>query len=69
MQDEKAKESRKRKYQYDQRYLKKNVVTMGVTFNRQKPDDMVLLDWVRNRDETNVSYIKRLIRQDMERFE
>lgn len=68
MQDEKAKEGRKRKYQYDQRYLKQNVVTVGVTFNRRKPDDMVLLDWVRNREETNVAYIKRLIIQDMEKF-
>lgn len=56
------------KYGYDQQYLKENIQTVGVTFNKRKPEDMVLLDWVTNRDETKVSYIKRLIREDMEKF-
>lgn len=56
------------KYGYDQQYLKENIQTVGVTFNKRKPEDMVLLDWLNNRSEKKVAYIKRLIREDMEKF-
>lgn len=52
---------------YDQQYIKTNVVRMMVTFNRRKPEDMVLYDWMTSRGESMVAYIKRLIREDMER--
>lgn len=56
------------KYGYDQQYLKENIQTVGVTFNKRKPEDMVLLDWLNNHSEKKVAYIKRLIREDMEKF-
>lgn len=52
---------------YDKQYFKANVLRMMVTFNRKKPEDMVLYDWLASRNESMVSYIKRLIREDMER--
>lgn len=52
---------------YDQQYMKTNVVRIMVTFNRRKPEDMVLYGWMTSREESMVSYIKRLIREDMER--
>lgn len=56
------------KYSYDQQYIKENILTVGVTFNKRKPEDMLLLDWLNNRNEKKVSYIKRLIREDMEKY-
>jgi len=58
---------RERKYGYDQDYLKQNIVQVGITFNRRKPDDMKLIDWLNSRTESRVAYVKRLIREDMER--
>lgn len=55
------------KYGYDQQYLKDNIRTVGVTFNKRKQEDMILLDWLNNRNEKMVAYIKRLIREDMEK--
>lgn len=60
--------SKLEKYSYDQTYIRENMTTVGVTFNKRKPDDMILLDWLNNRDEKKVAYIKRLIREDMEKF-
>ena len=57
-----------KKYNYDQQYLKENMITVGVTFNKRKPDDMTLLEWINDREEKKVPYIKRLIREDMEKF-
>jgi len=57
-----------KKYNYDQHYLKENVVTVGITFNKRKKEDMLLLDWLNNRDETKVAYVKRLILEDMAKF-
>ena len=59
--------TKEEKYGYDQDYLKQNVVQIGVTFNRRKKDDMELLEWLNGRAESRVSYIKRLIREDMEK--
>lgn len=56
------------KYQYDQQYLKTNISSICVTFNKRKPDDMILLDWLNGVSEKKVAYIKRLIREDMEKF-
>ena len=54
------------KYAYDQQYLKANITTKPLTFNRQKPDDMELLEWI-NEQGNATQYIKRLVREDMER--
>ena len=60
--------TKEEKYTYDQQYLKDNILTVGITFNKRKPEDMALLDWLNDRDEKKVAYIKRLLREDMERF-
>ena len=50
---------------YDREYIKNNVMRIDITFNRKKEDDMELIEWLRRIDGSMVSYIKRLIRQDM----
>jgi len=60
------KRTKEEKYSYDQNYLRQNMVAVNITFNRQKPDDMVILDWLNSRKESKVSYVKRLIISDME---
>lgn len=61
-------QTKAKKYGYDQGYLKQNIISVGVTFNRRKKDDMMMLEWLNNRDESRVAYIKRLILEDMARF-
>lgn len=61
------KRTKEEKYSYDQNYLRQNMVAVNITFNRQKPDDMVILDWLNRRKESKVSYVKRLIISDMEK--
>ena len=48
-----------KKYQREQRIEKK------VTFNRNNPQDMILLEWLMSRPEGMVKYIKSLIHSDM----
>ena len=54
------------KYQYDQQYLREHVFTKRVPFNDTNPEDTELLTWV-NAQGNFTQYIKRLIREDMER--
>ena len=61
------KRTKEEKYSYDQNYLRQNIVAVNITFNRQKPDDMVILDWLNSRKESKVAYMKRLIISDMEK--
>jgi len=61
------KRTKEKKYSYDQNYLRQNMVAVNITFNRQKPDDMVILDWLNSRKESKVAYMKRLIISDMEK--
>lgn len=49
---------------YDQQYNKANVITKRVPFNRQNPDDVELLEHLKQH-ENFTQYIKQLIRQDM----
>ncbi len=56
-----------RKYGYDQAYLKQNVKNVVLPFNKRKPDDMTLLAWLNRQIEGKTKYIKRLIREDMEK--
>lgn len=53
------------KSQYDQQYAKDNLTVKKVPFNRQVPDDMVLLRWLESQPEPFVRYVKKLIAQDM----
>ena len=52
------------KQNYDQQYNKANVITKRVPFNRQNPDDVELLEHLKQH-ENFTQYIKQLIRQDM----
>ena len=58
--------AKERKYGYDQNYLKQNITIVGVTFNKRKKDDQMILDWLNSRAESRVAYIKRLILEDIE---
>lgn len=53
---------------YDVEYTKKNVARKLITFNRNKPDDMKMWDWLEEKQNAN-GYIKDLIREDMIRSE
>lgn len=55
------------KYNYDQQYIRSNVTFINVSFNRRKPDDVAILNWLNGLNESKVGYIKRLIREDMEK--
>jgi hypothetical protein len=61
-------QTKEKKYGYDQGYLKQNIIAVNVTFNRRKKEDIELLEWLNGRDESRVSYIKRLIREDKEKL-
>lgn len=52
--------------EYIKRYQRENRIEKKVTFNRNNPLDMQLLDWLTSRPEGMVSYIKSIIRSDME---
>lgn len=51
--------------EYVNRYHRELIVRKNVTFNRGKPDDMVLMQWAEKQPEGFVAYVKRLIREDM----
>ena len=52
---------------YDAAYAKKNFKCKSIAFNTLYPADMALLDWVKQQAEGGTQYIKRLIREDMEK--
>lgn len=54
------------KYQYDQQYLKQNMITKRVPFNRTKEVDMALLRWAEAQGNFT-QYIKGLIIDDIRR--
>ena len=56
-----------RKHEYDVRYAKENFQCKNLSFNKKIPEDIALLDWVKVQPEGGNAYIKRLIREDMER--
>lgn len=51
--------------EYIKEYQRENRITKKVTFNRKNPDDMEMVEWLNNRPEGIVQYLKRLIREDM----
>lgn len=53
--------------EYVKRYHREQVIGKKVTFNRNNPDDMALLQWLESQPEGMVGYMKRLIREDMGR--
>lgn len=52
--------------EYIKRYHRENRIEKKVTFNRNDPGDMILLEWLTSRPDGMVHYIKSLIRSDME---
>lgn len=55
------------KRSYDKDYAKKNFKCKNLAFNTLYPEDIALFDWVKKQPEGGTKYIKRLIREDMER--
>ena len=53
--------------EYIRRYQRENRIEKKVTFNRNDPGDMELLDWLTSRPDGMVRYIKNLIRADKEK--
>lgn len=50
---------------YDIAYIKANIVTKRINFNRQQPEDMKLLTWLESH-ENITQYLKGLILRDLE---
>lgn len=55
------------KYRYDQEYIKKNMKRVLITFNRNNPQDMQLVEWMEKQPGSMTGYMKRLIREDMKK--
>ena len=53
-------------YQYQQGYIRDNIKFVSVPFNLRKKDDGELYDHLDSIEEKKATYIKRLIREDME---
>ena len=63
-------EAQRRRYDYNNGYRSKNFRSKCIAFNRQFPEDVALLDWINEQvkyGENGNQYIKRLVREDMER--
>lgn len=52
--------------EYIKQYQREQRIEKKVTFNRNNPQDMILLEWLMSQPEGMVKYIKSLIRSDME---
>ena len=62
-----SEEAKKRKIEYNMEYARKNFQGKYITFNKTIPADIELYEWMKNRKEPANAYIKRLIREDMEK--
>lgn len=51
--------------EYTVRYNRENVTRKMITFNKNKPEDMAILEWLEKQPEGMVAYVKRLISEDM----
>lgn len=54
-------------YERSQDYIKTNYAWINVQFSRVNAEEMALYDHVAAQSESKAAYIKRLIREDMER--
>ena len=52
---------------YDKDYIEKQLVRVAISFNRNKPEDMDMLEHMRKQPEPMAAYIRRLIRDDMQK--
>lgn len=62
-----SEKSMARKIKYDREYAKNFFKVKTVTFNTLYPEDIELFDWIKSQSENATKYVKRLIREDMER--
>ena len=52
---------------YQKKYNHDHVVWRKVSLNDKNPDDEILKKWIDSQQESTSAYIKRLVREDMER--
>lgn len=52
---------------YDREYAKKYFKQKVIVFNTLYPEDIALLDWIKQQLEGGNHYIRRLIMEDMEK--
>ena len=50
---------------YVVQYMKENIVHVKVSLNKSKPDDVKMMEWIKEQPEGASGYLKRLIRKDM----
>lgn len=55
------------KREYDKKYARENFQGKYITFNKKVPEEIALFKWVNSQPEQGNTYIKRLIREDMQR--
>ena len=60
-------EAMKRKKEYDKKYAKEHFQGKHITFNKDIPEEIELFEWIKAQPEQGNTYIKRLIREDMQR--
>lgn len=53
--------------EYVNRYHRETIARKNVTFNRNKPEDMTLLEWAEKQPDGFVTYVKKLISEDMKK--
>lgn len=51
--------------EYVNDYIKKTIVYRRMNFNRNKPDDMQMVEWIDAQPEGASNYLKRLVQDDM----
>ena len=57
----------RKQYEHDQAYIKANIKFVNISLNQRKEEDMQMLEWLNKRPEGKGAYIKRLIREDMQK--
>ena len=61
--------SASKKLEYIKEYNRENIVYKKINFNRGKPDEMQIVEWLESRPEGIAMYLKRLIAEDMKKNE
>ena len=54
-------------YEYEQQYIKETYKWVNVQFSKKNPEDMAIYDHIASQGESKASYLKRLVREDMEK--
>lgn len=60
-------QAKKNKTAYNIKYARENYKGKNLYFNTRIPEDIALFDWIKEQPEGGTPYIKRLIREDMEK--